>query len=55
VVLPIRALLFALITEPMVLVAVQVLYGISGIILDTTFGRTEMTGDARCIAAIDDC
>ena len=55
VVLPIRALLFALITEPMVLVAVQVLYGISGIILDTTFGRTEMTSDARCIAAIDDC
>src|SRR5260370_32767398 len=33
VVLPIRALLFALITEPMVLVAVQVLDGISGIIL----------------------
>ena len=33
VVLPIRALLFALITEPMVLVAVQVLDGISGIML----------------------
>src|SRR5258705_4318102 len=33
VVLPIRALLFALITEPMVLVAVQILDGLSGIML----------------------
>src|SRR5712672_1146211 len=48
VVLPIRALLFALITEPMVLVAVQVLDGISGIMLGVlqpltiadSFGRT---------------